>query len=436
MNPSSNSGGLGVPGTKPGVIASGPSGDDDKPKPIVSGPDVSAQPNASMQPSSSVQPGGSVQPNTSMQLSSHVQPGGSVQPGTSMQSTASVQSAQQTTPTRFVQPNTPAQPNMQPAMPTQPGISMQSNTPTRPSVFTRPGMPIRTISDDPIILDNSDGKRKSKRNWIIGGILMLVVVTVVLAIVMATRGGGGSSSHNNGYTGTNGDFYRYANYLLNGDDKEISSLGGEYDESREYAAVKALEDKNVDFFNKAKELWSGFYERIMNDDKMATTSRLYGDTKEENALLDFLSKYVAVKDYWVEESILGLYYDNGKDKDKALNLIKENYAELKNTVYEFGMNYANAAEEAVIATLNLYDAYDALGCMTNEDDACIERNSTALSAVSDAYATSVENMQNNDLEILDELREMMRICYQIERDFSLDNNWIIEEYKDEDGNEK
>ncbi|MDO4752967.1 MAG: hypothetical protein Q4A36_01910 [Candidatus Saccharibacteria bacterium] len=424
MNPSSNSGGLGVPGTKPGVIASGPSGDDDKPKPIVSGPDVSAQPNASMQPSSLVQPGGSVQP------------------GASMQSMASVQSAQQTMPTQSVQPNiltqpnTPAQPNMRPVMPTQPGVSMQSNTPTRPSVFTRPGMPIRTTSDDPIILDNSDGKRKSKRNWIIGGILMLVaVVTVVLAIVMATRGGGGGS-HNNGYTGTNGDFYRYANYLLNGDDKEISSLGGEYDESREYAAVKALEDKNVDFFNKAKELWSGFYERIMNDDKMATTSRLYGDTKEENALLDFLSKYVAVKDYWVEESILGLYYDNGKDKDKALNLIKENYAELKNTVYEFGMNYANAAEEAVIATLNLYDAYDALGCMTNEDDACIERNSTALSAVSDAYATSVENMQNNDLEILDELREMMRICYQIERDFSLDNNWIIEEYKDEDGNEK
>lgn len=414
MNPSSNSGGLGVPGTKPGVIASGPSGDDNKPKPIVSGPDVSAQPNASMQPSSSVQPGGSVQS------------------GTSMQSTAS---AQQTTPTQSVQPNmsaqpnTPAQPNMRPATPMQPGVSMQSNTPTRPSVFTRPGMPIRTTSDDPIILDNSDGERKSKRNWIIGGILMLVAtVTVVLAIVMAMRGGGGGS-HNNGYTGTNGDFYRYANYLLNGDDKEISSLGGEYDESREYAVVKAFEDKNVDFFNKAKELWSGFYERIVNDEAVSVTSKLYNDVEWENELLDFFSKYVAVKDYWLDEDVMELYQNNSYDKAKKI--VQDNYAELDNIAYELGANYMKFAEETTLAAIDFYSMYDSMGCVVDSalDNNCIleAENSFVASEVRKKYYDTLENMISNDIDIYDEINRLLKGCYEIENDFSLNNDLRTEE---------
>ena len=417
MNSSSNSGGLGVPGTKPGVIASGPSGDDDKPKPIVSGPDVSAQPNASMQPSSSVQPGGSVQP------------------GTSMQSTASAQFAQQTTPTQSVQPNTPAQPNMRPTTPMQPGVSMQSNTPTRPSVFTRPGMPIRTTSDDPIILDNSDGKRKSKRNWIIGGILILVAtVTVVLAIVMATRGGGGNANGN--YTGINGDFYRYANYLLNGDDKEISSLGGEYDESREYAVVKAFEDKNVDFFNKAKELWGRFYDRIMNDEAVSVTSKLHGDVESENKLLDFFSRYVAVEDYWADGDIMQLYRENGYNG--AVKKIEDNYKDLEKTIYGLGADYINASKNMVLATLDMYSRYEEIGCMVDMviSRACIVNNSPALADVSEEYEENIININQNTLNLNNELDRTIGFCYKIEKDFSLNNDLRVNELEDENSNEE
>ena len=411
MNPSSNSGGLGVPGTKPGVIASGPSGDDDKPKPIVSGPDVSAQPNASMQPSSPVQPGGSVQP------------------GSSMQSTASAQSARQTTPTQSVQPsiptqpNAPAQPNMRPVMPTQPGVSMQSNTPTRPSVFTRPGMPIRTTSDDPIILDNGGAPRKSKKNWIIGGVLILVaVVTAVLAIVVATRGGGGNANGN--YTGENGDFYIYANYLLNGEDKEISSLGGEYDESREYAVVKAFEDKDVNFFNKAKELWGRFYDRIMGDESISDLSKLYGDVETENEKLDFFSKYIKIDDrwidgFWIGEYMWDLYLEN--NYNESIRIVEDNYAKLEE-LNIFDNDAIKAIRNTALIALELYSKYDALGCIVDDeiDDICVENNRSALDEIMVIYAEAEDDVSGIRLDTFGELYAMIDHCYRIEGDFSLD----------------
>lgn len=256
---------------------------------------------------------------------------------------------------------------------------------------------------------NGGARGGSKKGLLVVGVL-LVVLLIVGVIVGVMMGGGRNGNDSSQVIATKDtDFYRYANYILNGKDIANTNLG-EYESSSIYSVITEFNEQNVDFFNKAKELWETFFNRIKNDESISEVSELRGSVDYQNELMDFVTKYVFTNDYDTE-GLFELYLDEGADK--ADETIEKNYADLIGTIYGLGKEYAKIKLRNAKTALNLYMKYDSLGCIKDKkvDNDCINDNKSDLKVLMGQY--DAEEKDVNDAVLSDAIKMLVENCYMI-----------------------
>ena len=275
-----------------------------------------------------------------------------------------------------------------------------------------------------------------KKGLIIGGLAVVVILIMALVVGMmlsqnrnGNNNGSGGSQNNTIvepsdstnteeteepeeiYTGVNEDFYRYANYILNGTNE--SKTLPSYNENKEYAVMTAVESRNNKYFQIADNLWSTFYNRISKDStKFVEGSKLYELVGNQNLLMDFFTKYTGSKD-WTEDEMWVSYRKNGLDS--TIQTVRADYEKIAKTSYEAGANWAKLKADWNVAALKLYDAYDAKGCVKENDfdQECINNNLDNFARVIVDFKEADSQLENLNVDINVLLETLIKNCFDI-----------------------
>ena len=244
------------------------------------------------------------------------------------------------------------------------------------------------------------------------------VIAVVLIVVIIVMGMGGKKDSSNKTTPRDlTGYYKYANYVLNGEESASANLGS-YDKSKSYSIITAVSERNKSFFDKAQELWSPFYESIVNDTSLNSTSKLVGDTNWQDQLMDFLAKYV-VTTKWTEEKLFTAYTKDGAKK--TADAIEKEYTELANTKYNPGVEYAKATVTWAKVILKAYSQYESFGCIKAGvvDDGCVStKDTTDLMA---QYEKAEKNLSVHRVDAQKLASYLAENCFTLQSDLGGSN---------------
>ena len=237
--------------------------------------------------------------------------------------------------------------------------------------------PIRSDTGDIIITPE---KKKTRKKVIIVAIVAFLIISGLFAVMFLMPKGGADND-------TKLAFYRYANYLLYGEDSD-KALEGEYDYRRNYAVDELdLSDENEanNFFSKADELWDRFDASIGN---------MNGSIKDE------------ANDYFGNYYLISLIYRLSDDFEKDLDLqlersgetmakekITARYKTFVNSDYETVKNYG----QKMIDYYNLYVddavAMTAAGCFT--EMGCAAYDNAVISEQMENDLAEASEIENN-----------------------------------------
>ena len=303
-------------------------------------------------------------------------------------------------------------------------------------------------------ISGSGQPRKSpKKGLIIGGLIVLVlVIGVVAAVVMMGNNKGSSNSNNTPvpapddggetaeitdsdykYTGADKEFYRYANYILYGDENVSKNLDlGTYNADVNYMIYEAASKDDADFLKRAAVLWKEFYAMVKisikdyNDNNPNSGTDNAGTAEEsenkmvtlekqvelQNVLMDFVEKYAAMSAR-TEDGMWKLYKEVGLET--AVTTVKEGYAALAQTTYEPGVKWANAKSDQSEMALRLYAMYDSLGCIKddNYDQSCIDKNLGTLSDAMRKYTNAKSAAEATGVTLDDAFIGVVKNCFEI-----------------------
>ena len=242
------------------------------------------------------------------------------------------------------------------------------------------------------------------KKWLAIGAGALVVILVVVVVVMGMGGKGGQKKQD---APRSDEFYKYANYLLNGTESTDTNIG-DYNSGKDYAVMKAVWGKNSDYFTKAMELWNTYYTMNIPEDGLVGNDKNKGEIVHQNTVLDFVSEYAKINDYTTDE-LLDLYIKNGGAKAKTA--VENNYKTLSGSNYEYGKTYIIAKAKASKTLIELYTAADAKKCISNGalNEACLQKNEKALSAISDRYESEKKEINQSTISYV--LEELVRSCF-------------------------
>lgn len=296
----------------------------------------------------------------------------------------------------------------------------------------KPGMitslPEQPAPDSPRPMKLGGGGSGPNKKLVIFAVLIVVILVAVIAGVMMMGGKSGGNDNNSqytpqsteeeeeeeptsDYTGKNEDFYRYANYILNGTNE--SKTLPSYNENKEYAVMTAVESRNNEYFQIADNLWSTFYNRISKDStKFVEGSKLYELVRNQNLLMDFFTKYTGSKD-WTEDEMWASYRKNGLDS--TIQTVRADYEKIAKTSYEAGANWAKLKADWNVASLKLYDAYDAKGCVKENDfdQECINNNLDNFARVIVDFKEADSQLENLNVDINVLLETLIKNCFDI-----------------------
>ncbi len=220
----------------------------------------------------------------------------------------------------------------------------------------------------PAPLPMSQAPRKSRRGLIIGLILVAVVIVVAVVAVVVLR------SNQGGQTGTqDSNFYRYANYLINGTESTNANIG-EYDDGlRSFAVVEAFDSKNTVYFDKLNELWGKVYKPIESSEGPIEITSEILLTSVQNSAINFLTRSLQMDD-WSFEDILKLYNENGYSK--MVQMLDGSFSKIKDTKYSVGIKAYEEYTNYLKSVLRIIARYDNLGCLTDGvvDQDCVSAN--------------------------------------------------------------
>lgn len=277
-----------------------------------------------------------------------------------------------------------------------------------------------------------NSKKPKKTILVVAAILIVVLIAVLMVVMMMSgKNNGNNNSQNNSqntpvqesdteeeeetteYTGENKDFYQYANYILNGT-KESKTIAN-YNKDKKYAVMTAVEDKNTKYFTNANTLWSTFYKRISADTTIAKDSKLKVDVDSQNVLMDFMLKYMAIKDY-TEEEMWESYDKVGLDN--TIKIVRAEYEKLANTTYTDGAAWAKNKADLAEVSLRLYDAYQSKNCIKDGDydHTCIEENLDTLKEPMTKFLEADSNMEGSAVTIDSIATEIAKKCFDIRND--------------------
>lgn len=170
---------------------------------------------------------------------------------------------------------------------------------------------------------------------------------------------------------------QFSNYYLFGTDS-TNPIQGDYAKNTGYKAVTAMEKRDAEFFNKAKEYYDAFmqaYEQDIRDtqkspDVESIDDYLSGDIVSFTQMFDFIDRFATTPALTFEE-IFGIFINAGLDP--ARQFVNDYYAELSDTSYELGVRYAKERTVYDLAQVDQYYMYQDSNCMDGEDikDNCI-----------------------------------------------------------------
>ncbi len=313
------------------------------------------------------------------------------------------------------------------------------------------------VSSGSGFVPSGDAPRKSSKKVLILAGVIAVVLIVAIVVVMIMQGNVSNTSTNNTnttenqntsnntssdyqYSGTDKEFYQYANYLLNGERGVKNGLDlGVYNADAEYAISKAISEDNVVFMKQAVALWKAFYtvfsravdsgtfDNLVGGSTGSTNSansanseadntsifnKLVENIEIQNAQMDFLEKYAGLtirseKDLWQ------LYKD--KNLNTAIQNAKNDYNDFLKSASPSVVKWAQAKIAEMEAALRLYAKYDELGCIKdgNYDKPCIENNVTTLEELMKNYLKLAVEAESGDIKMKDFPKGLAEGCFKI-----------------------
>ena len=306
----------------------------------------------------------------------------------------------------------------------------------KPGVITR--LPDSPAPDSPAPMKlggGGKGPNKKLAIFAIAIVVILMIVMVVIILMGQNRGGGGSSTENTSttyeeelgeeipaseYTGKDGDFYQYANYVLYGS-KDVRVDLGNYNADRTYAIATAMEEKNTKYFQAAFDLWRIFYNRISKDTALFVEgSKLRELVTAQNSLMDFFSKFANAKD-WTEEEMWVAYNTNGLDN--AIKAVRADYDKIEKTTYEAGANWAKLKADWNETALKLYDAYKNKGCIgsNGNDDfnqECIDNNVDDFKTFMEQFSAADSQLEGSGITINGLMETLIKNCFEMKKDLN------------------
>ena len=250
-----------------------------------------------------------------------------------------------------------------------------------------------------IVLDTGGGKKSSKTGLIIGVVVIVLLAIVGLVVGIMLMGKGNESDGDNTQkvitvkaNSLDDKIYLFANYLVSGKET-VDLINIDYDPNYEYAVKKALEDRNMEYYEKLEVYWDSVVEGLSNSGEIGEKDRFDTMIDLQNDIMGFMRKLVEVNDLTSGE-VLALY--NGKRKDGAEKAIEENYLPFKEIGYYAADAYADAKVAEAKAMVDLYDKYYQGGCvMEGKVD---EKCATNLTSADEARAKLKKASTDNNLD--------------------------------------
>lgn len=236
----------------------------------------------------------------------------------------------------------------------------------------------------PMSLNNSGRSGGSAKKWIliVAGIVIVALIVVLIVFAVRPRNGSGNGQTTN-YSYAYSDFLDYADYYLG-----TTDFSKPYTVLDTYAAEDAIEAKNANFFEKAKEKYSTFSNVVNGEDTELKTA--VDDYAKLLELVYLYSKITVLSD----DDVLNLYNET-KDKDATIDTVTKSYAGMAETTYQDISTAIEKENEYYKALVEMIALYDTNNCLNENEfnEECL------ISAIGRQSASSqMENLEKLDSE--------------------------------------
>lgn len=165
-------------------------------------------------------------------------------------------------------------------------------------------------------------------------------------------------------------FNQFSNYYLYGTDSADNIQGG-YDSNTVYKASIAMEEGDMDFFNKAKNYYDTFMQAYEQDiratqqtsDSEDISDYFNGDVVVFTQMFDFIYRF-AMAPALTSEEIFGVFINT--DYESAQQFVNNYYSSLADTTYELGTRYAKERTIYDLSQVDQYHIYKDSDCIEGE----------------------------------------------------------------------
>lgn len=308
---------------------------------------------------------------------------------------------------RFSAPD-PAYTSISPAPSQGQDIFLPSDSPEKPKFFTKKFIIIASIS------------------------LVLIIAAIVTGLFLQNNRGSGNTSTGAIEKTYTDDFYKFAQYVVNGKDTS-AALSGRYEGLASYSLAEAvLANENKAYLSKMQELFSQFINNYEKSRDISIT-KLISETRTTETASDVADQNVGYipLDYNIAnlyekvnflEQILSIDVSESTILDSykmggALaveNLFVDSYGNLSSSSYMDGANYAKDQIDYGLSLSKLLDLYNANGCLNSGYDRTCAANIKLDTAAQELY-NNTENLQDaSDNFITNLVYDIISSCWDIE----------------------
>ena len=268
-----------------------------------------------------------------------------------------------------------------------------------PHFSNQPPIQLSQSGNEGDIIINAPSTSKSKRSLVIAGIALLissVAACVILIIINLQTSNTNEQQHE--ATNYREAFNQYANHVLYGNDSSTDILA-KPDNVVNYAIWDASNNKDIAFFDKAKNRLNNFMEQD-NEDLSETTNVL-------------LQRYINVFDFYYlynttskpsYDMILEKYIQDGKDV--ATTYINDNYKVFEDSS-ELAQIYGANQKEVDLSILDQIDIAASNGCLKSGvmDQVCMGSFAAVFSEQRSSLIDIIQSIKYDASE------EVVNDCY-------------------------
>mgnify|MGYP001052485977 FL=1 len=207
---------------------------------------------------------------------------------------------------------------------------------------------------------------------------------------------------------------QFSNYYLYGTDS-TETVQGDYDSNRAYKADTAMEERNVEFFTKAKEYYDSFiqiYEQDIRTNQGISESEnlddyLNGDVASFTEMFDFIYRF-AMTPALTSEEVFGMF--NNTSFESAQQLVNNYYSNLLETTYGPGSRYVKERIIYDLAQVDQYHIYKDNNCLNGENiknDCNIDPNKYDMARIEEAIRITDSDILQLPNEVMEDSIEQL-----------------------------